>query len=289
VDAIAGTTLVYHRRAPMHPAEWPIELRAAVERARAAWPAISADDERFARRLLEILGDQPIAVLAELHVEDLYLAWTCAERNAEALAAFEARMSPVMDAILTRLGIDPARREDLLQDLRLHLVVGSNNGQGKLGQYRGQGNLERWLRATALRAAYRAASKWRRYMALDDSELAAVSALDHDPALVHLKEHCRIELKNSFAAALAALPLRDRVLLKQHYLDRLTIEDVAALHKIHRSSAARWLAQARAALADAVLRNFRERLRVSELEVESLVRLVRSQLDITLEHLLSIR
>jgi RNA polymerase sigma-70 factor (ECF subfamily) len=59
------------------------------------------------------------------------------------------------------------------------------------------------------------------------------------------------------------------------------------LHGIHRSSAARWLAQAREALATAVLHDFRERVGVSAAEVEHIVRLVRSQLDITWSRLLT--
>jgi len=280
--------LVYRRGVSMSLDSLPIELHAAVARARTAWPQVAADADRFVGRLREVLGDQPVEAVAGLHVEDLYLAWACTEGNPEALAAFDARMWPAADATLARLRIDPARREDLIQDLRIHLVVGSDGRPGKLAQYRGQGDLGRWLRATTLRAAYRMVSKTRRYVTLDDTALAAVSVLDRDPALVQLKEHCRVELKHAFATALAGLARRDRLLLKQHYLDQLTIEDVAALHNIHRSSAARWLAQAREALASAVLSEFRDRLRVADSEVEGLVQLVRSQLDITLERFLSV-
>ena len=263
-------------------------LEAAVHRGRAAWPAIAIDDARFAARVREILGDAAVEAVADLHVEDLYLAWACGEGHPDALAEFVTRMAPVVDTALARLRIEPARREDLVQDLRVHLVVGHNGAPGKLAQYRGQGSLEHWLRATALRAAYRAIRTTRPQVALDDAALASLSLLDEDPALVPLKEHCRAELKQAFTAALAALARRDRLLLRQHYVDRLTIEDVAALHRIHRSSAARWLAEAREALASATLREFRARLRVAEHEVDSLVQLVRSQLDITLERFLSV-
>ena len=286
LDQLAEAGVVYRGYASMYLDPLTTELAAAVERARTAWPAVSVDAPRFSSRLRELVGDQPAETVARLHVEDLYLAWACAEGNADALAAFDAHMWPVVDATLAGLRIDPAMRDDLTQDLRVHLIVGSDRGPGKLAQYRGQGDLGRWLRAATLRAAYRLVGKARRYVTLDETALAAVSVLDGDPALVLLKDHCRTEFKNAFAAALAGLPRRDRLLLKQHYLDQLTLEDVAALHKIHRSSAARWLAQARAALASEALREFRDRLRVSESEVESLVRLVRSQLDITLERML---
>jgi RNA polymerase sigma-70 factor, ECF subfamily len=265
----------------------PVEIHAAILRARTAWPLIALDEAGFVRRLLEILGEQPAAAVAALHVEDLYLAWACTEGHEEALMTFDARMLPVVEAALARARIEPGTRDDLVQELRVHLLVGSGGGPGKLAQYRGQAEIERWLRATALRAAYRVASKSRRDLAFEDTAWTAASVLDDDPVLAQWKDHCRGELKRALAAALAGLPRRDRLLLKQHYLDRLTIEDVAALHKIHRSSAARWLAQARAALAEAVLGDFRRRLRVTETEVQSIVQLVRSQLDITLDRFLS--
>jgi len=262
-------------------------LGTASQRARAAWPGIAVDEARFAGHLRAVLDGRPDDAVVELHVEDLYLAWACLEGNPEALAAFDARMAPVVAAVWSRLRIDPARGEDLAQDLRVRLVVGTAGGPGKLAQYRGRGRLAHWLRAAAMRAAYRSAGQARPYLALDEAALAGSDSLGLDPALLHLKERCRLELKSALAAALAALPRRERLLLKQHYLDRLTIEDVAALYRIHRSSAARWLAQARETLAAAALQDFRARLGVAEHEVESLVELVRSQLDITVERLLS--
>jgi len=258
----------YHPKVSIGVQGVPLEIGEAVRRARAAWPLIDIDDARFAERLTELAGAGSVAA-AELHVEDLYLAWACIEGNVEALAAFETRMLPVIDATLARLRIEPGRRDDLVQDLRIHLLIGSGRGPGKLAQYRGCGELERWLHATALRAAYRLARRSRRELALDDADMAAAGIVDDHPALVHWKERCRVELEHAFTAALAVLPRRDRLLLKQHYLDRLTIEEVAALHGIHRSSAARWLALARNAVAEAVLRDFRHRLRVSPTEVES--------------------
>lgn len=277
----------YHRNVSTGAEAFPLEIRAAIRAARAAWPQIGLDETRFARRLLEIVGEQPMAALADLCVDDLYLVWACIEGHLEALAVFEARMASVFEATLARLRIERGRRDDLIQELRVHLIVGSGSGPGKLAQYRGQGKLERWLCATALRAAYRLASRTRRHLALEDVVMTSTSVLDDDLVLAHWKDHCRGELKHAFTTALSALPRRDRLLLKQHYLDRLTIEDVAALHKIHRSSAARWLAQVRDALADAALRDFRERLRISESEVESIVQLVRSQLDITFDRFLT--
>jgi RNA polymerase sigma-70 factor (ECF subfamily) len=112
--------------------------------------------------------------------------------------------------------------------------------------------------------------------------------VDRDPGLAHLKESCRVELKRAFETALGALPRRERLLLRQHHLDRLTIDELAALYQVHRATAARWVARAREELSDAILGELGRRMQVPASEVQSLLRLVRSQLDISLDRLLSV-
>jgi RNA polymerase sigma-70 factor (ECF subfamily) len=249
---------------------------------------VALDEETFTAQLARLLAEEPAAALDQLHVADLYLACACGRGDASALAAFEHEMWPAIDAALARARIEAERRQDVMQDLRVLLFVGRGDAPGKISQYRGQGDLRRWLRAAALREAFRLAKKARREVALDDAALASVAILDGDPALAHLKELCRVELKNAFQAALAELPRRDRLLLRQHCLDRLSIDELAALHQVHRATAARWVTRAREALCAAILRDLGQRLRVPEPEVQSLLRMVRSQLDVTLERLLSV-
>jgi RNA polymerase sigma-70 factor (ECF subfamily) len=264
------------------------ELQAAVATARAAWPALSLGEEAFAARLTALLADQPADAWARLHVADLYLACACAEGDAGAIAAFEEKMWPEIDASLARVRLAPDRRQDVMQDLRVILFVGTGKGPGKIAQYRGESDLRRWLRAAALRAGFRVARKASREIALDDAVLASVAVVDRDPGLAHLKESCRVELKHAFEVALGALPRRERLLLRQHHIDRLTIDELAALYQVHRATAARWVAKAREELGDAILGELGRRMQVPANEVQSLLLLVRSQLDVSLDRLLSV-
>jgi RNA polymerase sigma-70 factor (ECF subfamily) len=257
-----------------------VEVERALADARAAWPGVNVDEARFAAHL----GGAPVG----LHVGDLYLAWGCAAGDASALAAFEKHVWPSIDAALARVRLEPHQRQDLLQDLRVLLFVGPERSAGRIAQYRGESSLKRWVRAAALREAFRVTKKARREVALDDVAMASLAALDRDPALGHLVEACRAELKPAFQAGLAALPRADRILLRQHFLDRLTIDDLASLHQVHRATAARWVAKARESLHDAVLVELGHRLDVPGGDLQSLLRLARSQLEITLDRLLSV-
>lgn len=58
------------------------------------------------------------------------------------------------------------------------------------------------------------------------------------------------------------------------------------LYGVHRATAARWLADARAALGDAIRGELAGRLRIAASEVDSIVRLVQSRVDMSLDRLL---
>jgi RNA polymerase sigma-70 factor (ECF subfamily) len=70
--------------------------------------------------------------------------------------------------------------------------------------------------------------------------------------------------------------------LRQHYLDGLTMDAVAGLYRVHRITVVRWMNEARAALAKETRRELGARLRVDKRELESILRLIESQIDVTL-------
>src|SRR5262249_40317202 len=81
-------------------------LDAALERARGAareaWPALGVPDDRFAARLVQLIGGEPapLEVLERLHAADLYLSVACADGDPEALAALERDYLPDLRATL---------------------------------------------------------------------------------------------------------------------------------------------------------------------------------------------
>jgi RNA polymerase sigma-70 factor (ECF subfamily) len=97
-----------------------------------------------------------------------------------------------------------------------------------------------------------------------------------------LKERYRGDLREAFGAAIAALEPRDRTLLRQHYVDGLSLEALAALHGVHRATCARWLASARDDIMSGLRKRLRAALGLEQREIESAIELVRSQLDLSL-------
>ncbi|HMR07624.1 MAG TPA: hypothetical protein PKA88_17700, partial [Polyangiaceae bacterium] len=58
---------------------------------------------------------------------------------------------------------------------------------------------------------------------------------------------------------------------------------IGALYSVHRATVARWIVSTKASLAKALHRALKSRLQVDQAELESILRLIESQVHITLE------
>jgi hypothetical protein len=126
------------------------------------------------------------------------------------------------------------------------------------------------VRVFALRIALRLLERERPAAHEPDDELWRFPD-GHD-----LKRLYRDELKAAFAAAVAALPDRERAVLRYHLIDGLAIDAIGAVYQVHRATAARWLSGARDQLAAGTRRALMQRLKIDLSEVDSLMRLPRA-------------
>lgn len=88
-------------------------------------------------------------------------------------------------------------------------------------------------------------------------------------------------------AALASLSEELRALLRYSLLDGWNVDRIGALYGVHRATAARRVAVARDQLADAIRKDLSSRLSIPVDEVDSVVRLVQSRIDVSLSRILS--
>jgi RNA polymerase sigma-70 factor (ECF subfamily) len=252
-------------------------LRAIMDEGAAAWPQVRLAPAVFAAHLARHAPGA--AELAALRAGDLYLACACARGEPHAIAAFEKHyLSKVESALARGTPVD-----DVLQSLRESMLVARGKRPPGIADYSGRGSLAGWLRVAAVRAAQRLRKGEARAAASADE--AAQGILVH-PELDFLKAHHRAAFEAAFRAALVALPPRDRSLLRLHYVESLSVEAVGALHGVHRATATRWLAMSRQLLVDDLRRRLAESLRLSRHEVDSLVKLLRSSLEVSIRRAL---
>jgi RNA polymerase sigma-70 factor (ECF subfamily) len=243
-----------------------------VAAARAARPELAIDEVAFGR----FLRARPARLepSARAHAGDLALAFACAQGDNAALRVLEndhlARMADILPARYR------TEASEVAQVLRDRLLV-----QSKIGDFTGRGDLRAWLRVAGVRVALNLERRKRREVVLPE-EHALEDRAAVDLELAHLKRRYRTEFKEAFTAALAALEPRSRNLLRQHYLDGLTMDAVAALYRVHRITVVRWMNEARSRLGEATRRELIARLRVDKRELDSIMRLIESQIDVTL-------
>jgi RNA polymerase sigma-70 factor (ECF subfamily) len=275
----------------------PAEARARVEAealeplleevlaaARAAWPQLGLAEARFLRHLAERLpvDAPPAESLRAVHAADLYLACACAEGLPAAHAALEARFLSRVGPAVARVERSAEALEEVRQRLREKLLTGEGGRGPKVADYQGQGPLVAWLRAAAVRLALNARRSARRRERAEEEVLAEGAAPGGDLEVDYLLRRHREDFQAALAEALAALPVRERTVLRLHGVEGLSLERIGAMYQTHKSTVSRWVARAREEVLTGARGRLAERLRLSPTELHSLLRAVRSHLDLSL-------
>jgi RNA polymerase sigma-70 factor (ECF subfamily) len=264
-------------------------LIAMLAEASAEWPQLKVIPETFAAYVAARIPpeEDPVAALGAIRGKDLALAHACAQGDPVAMALFEAGCFTEVDGALRRMRLPIASLEDVKQALRARLFVRDGDDPPLIEKYSGRGDLRAWVRVTALRSALRLARKGAREALTGEDALFDLATPTNDPELDQMKRIYRSEFKRAFESAIQALPNRDQTLLKQHYMDGLSLDEVARLYQVHRATAARWLARARELVLSGTRERIIERVRVSDTQLDSIMRLVRSSIHVSMGRVLA--
>ena len=259
-----------------HPAAVESAWAAALSEARAQWPHVTFDPDRVAAFIASrLVGVDVETALAAIPAPDLALAAACAAQEPTAHAAFDAILGEVDAAgASTRAPSDLV--DEVKQLLRVQLLVPSDDRPAGIAGYKGKGPLRGWVRITATRELVRHIKKASRTEPPLDRALEAA-----DPMLEQLKAEYHGEFAAALRQAIADLDPEGRTLLRQQIVDQLSIDNLGAAYGIHRATAARWVARARAALVAATRTRLAARLRMPVEEIDHVIRLVHSRLDVS--------
>jgi RNA polymerase sigma-70 factor (ECF subfamily) len=265
-------------------------LAQVLETARAAWPGVVLDGPRFITHLSRHLPlEGSWEALERFHLGDLYLACACTHGVPAALAAFESRFLPEVAVAVARMKLPAATVDEVRQQLRQKMLVSTPDAPARLAAYPGTGPLTGWVRAAALWLALDMQRRGSGAAHEDDSALPLLVEPGDDPELAYLKRTYRAEFNDAFTQSLTALAPRQRNVLRLKYLDGLSIDQLGALYGVHRATAARWAVAAQEALLAETRRLLTERLRLTHSQLDSVLRLISSQIDVNLSRLLRSR
>jgi RNA polymerase sigma-70 factor (ECF subfamily) len=257
----------------------------------ARWPEAPAIGEPLAGELAERIRTQPelATALPRLRLDDLFLAWWARSPDPRGMAAFEAAFADDVRRLVQRFHRLPA--DELRQQLRIKLFVGTPARPPRIAAYSGFGFLQNWIKVTAARSFVDAArsEQGHRYAdELDEHELLGLPSPTGDPRDAHERDQLRGAIKRAFAAAVASLAPRERTFLRHASVDRLTLDQIAATYHVHRATVARVLASGRERLLNETRAGVVAELGIAPAELSGAMTMLDSRLELSLSRVLRV-
>jgi RNA polymerase sigma-70 factor (ECF subfamily) len=264
-------------------ASWPdarlARLSARIDEARAAWPSFAVADASFVPFVVARAANaNEDELLDALHVVDLYLACACAQGEAAAIAAFDARYLADVRSACARVRAATVDVDEVVQRVRQKLFA---ERPPAIASYAGRGALGGWLRVVTSREVLAASRRESKERPMERDFFEAIVAGDDGAELAFLKRSLGAELKAIVLAAFEDLSNRERSLLRYAYCDEKNVDEIAAVFRVHRATAARWVCAAREHLTEHTHEKLRERFGASRSEIGSIVRLGIGVIDTT--------
>jgi RNA polymerase sigma-70 factor (ECF subfamily) len=217
----------------------------------------------------------PAAALEALAIKDLYLACACILGIKGAADEFVNQLSGEIAKVATRFARNGAVAvDDLVQIVTTRLLLADGEKVARLTLYRGQGPLSGFVRVTAARLAINIVTGPASAEASEPEHdlFSALVSPSATPETQVDSEHVRSRVRDAFVVAVGRLSARDRNLLHYSLCDGLSIDVIARMYRVHRATAARWIAAARDDLVKTTRAELRELLAVPDTEVDTLLR-----------------
>lgn len=252
--------------------------------ARARWPELAFDAEASVRHIAATWNPDSTTVLLPAFAVELVLAASALAGDKAAVRVFDREMFERVDRVLSRLGIKGADADDVKQDVRTKLLVAAD-GDAKLALYHGTGPLAHWVASVAGREALGSIRKRKPVEAITDDDFLADAS--DDPQLQALKSRHGADFKQAFQAAVNELEPRDRAILRALIVDDRSVNEIATVYGIHRVTASRWVSEVRHNLLVRTRAKLKESLDLDTSSLDSAVRMLDSNLELSLYRLLA--
>jgi RNA polymerase sigma-70 factor (ECF subfamily) len=177
--------------------------------------------------------------------------------------------------------------DEIRQLLAMRLVLGDADHPPRIVEYSGRGALGGWVRIAAVRLALDVARQGARVLneTFDDAllQLTVDGGLERELVKNRYSQHFR----DGFREALARTPAPERALLRLHYLEGMTTAAMAAAYRVSRPTIVRRIAEARAHVLESTAQVVKEALQLTTQSYDELLAVVRSELEITVEKLMT--
>jgi RNA polymerase sigma-70 factor (ECF subfamily) len=242
--------------------------------------------EEFARELGRRLGasaDPVIVALEKCHAADVYLAIAASRGDSNAIRIMEKTC--IRDAVRSAARKTSATADQLnevIQRTCRLMLVDEPPRVAACRNFNGSSTLRRYLTIVATRELVRIIKRARESEPLEEHQLITSLVPASDPVIMMLRHRHRDDVDASFRVALGKLSDRASALLRFKLVRHWSIGQIASFYGKSIPTTHRWIAEARDELAGHVRAEVARRLNIPIVEVDSIVRLVQSQIDLSL-------
>jgi RNA polymerase sigma-70 factor (ECF subfamily) len=250
---------------------------------REKWPNVALDDDAL-RPVVSARIESSGAVPE--HVAELFVAAAASLGDLAATDWLHMRIAAIAPSVARRV-MPAAELDEVVQRVSIKVLI-ADDGPARIDTYGARGPIEGWLRAVILRTAL--TMRRRRAVAskleIDETAWLGLPLIDDDAASLGTWRRFAPALRSAFEASIAALSMRSRVALRQHFIDGLSADRIGRIHGVHRITAYRWIAEAKREVLERLRVELATQLDVAPTELDSLIRNVRSRFSITVERVL---
>jgi RNA polymerase sigma-70 factor (ECF subfamily) len=251
---------------------------------RSAWPQFALGWEIF-ESYFASAARSPVA-LGEANAADMYLACACICRDQRALLVLEQLLTRDVARVVASIDASPGFVEEVLGLTRAQLLGRGGSEPGKLARYGGRASLKGWVCAIAARSAIGARRQREGPPHLRSHPREEEWAARAGPEFNQLRDRYNEACDEAVRRAIERLSVKQRMLLRLHFAQRMSIDELAAAYGVARSTAARWVARARQELLEETRRHLGDKVHVTSTERTSFARDMSSRLDTTLLRIL---
>lgn len=274
---------------PVSRSQLEAALQDALDVAHSRWPDVTLRAETFLPFLAARIPPNRtlLQALQEMQIDELHL--TCAFLNGDlrAASALEADYLRRIDNVLVRIGVPASDIPDIRQIIYQKLLLPRGEKEPLLARYSGRGPLKAWLRVVATREARDLLQQGQLEQPVEIDTLLRMLPPEPDAEIGQLKEAYRSGREAAFREAFASLSSKERNILRYHIIGGLNIDRIGALYDVHRATVARWIATIREKLLERTREGLMRRLAVGPAELDSILRLIDSRIELSLQGLLS--
>lgn len=228
---------------------------------------------------------------SDLAVTPIALGAAAATGSTSAIREFERLYFSRAKGALKKMGAPPELQQEAIDETREVLFVGAPGAEPRILTLLGKGDVGSLVKVVAVRRLLnlRRFRESRSHLASQESPeeaLASAISVDKTPELRALSTERRTLLRESLVAAIQDLSAENRTMLRLSVSHGFSIDDLARMYKIHRSTAARRLASTRKNLRVSVRAYLISKIGAGDSAADSVLRAATSQLELSFSKLL---